>query len=562
MSAARWGDVVFNEVMADPNPPVDFDREYLELYNRSGQMWDLEGWVLHVNDRVYTLSGTHLEAGTLLSPGSFAVLHSVTLPNNGATLALFTPTGEVVHAARYRIPWDGEAWKKEGGWSLESPDTDQICTISDLWEFSGDPAGGTPGMVNSNSRRVEDVEPPVLLYSGFADPADAELGREQEGDRAWEQGGGRSGDQAGLLRIFFSEPVVMDPEELGLVVMQPGNVLPLEACFPGPLTDILELRFPADLQERLHFNVDIPRVRDCSGNESRGLQAKAGRVSEPAFGSVLINEIMFDPEEGKPEYIELTKAGQQYYDLRELAIHVTERGGMPDDPVPLSDHSRLMVPGTFLVLSACTEQLREAYRLERSGLWAEVEGLKAMNNHQGTLFLTDRAGNVVDRVDYGEEMHAAILSDTRGISLERISEERSGSDPDNWHSAAAIAGYATPGRINSQAMTATESDLLFQVEPQVFSPDNDGYEDLLEILVSNGSQGWVLSLWITDLQGHLLRRLANNHLCGPQARYTWDGTREDGGMLLPGIYVIHATGYHPATGGRWIRKRAAGLVYR
>jgi hypothetical protein len=221
-----------------------------------------------------------------------------------------------------------------------------------------------------------------------------------------------------------------------------------------------------------------------------------------------------------------------------------------------------LVPGSFLVVTKCEEHLREAYHLDRSGQWVELEGLRKLNNEGGTIFLTDRAGNVLDRVDYGDQMHAEILSDTRGISLERISWARSGSDPENWHSAAAIEGYATPGRVNSQAISETGTDLLFQVEPSVFSPDNDGYQDLLEIVVSTGVSGWIISLWITDLQGNHLKNLANNHLTGPRAIYTWDGTHEDGRMVPTGICVVHATAYHPSTGEQWIRKRAVGLVYR
>jgi hypothetical protein len=288
----------------------------------------------------------------------------------------------------------------------------------------------------------------------------------------------------------------------------------------------------------------------------------AGSVSVPVSGSVQINELMYDPADGYPEFIELYLPGHRFYDLQELAIHVVEAGAEANDPLPLSDHSRLMVPGTYLVVSSCTEQLREVYDLPRSGLWLELEGLKTFDNGGGTLYLTDRAGNVVDRMDYGDSMHAQILTDTRGISLERISAKRSGSDPDNWHSAAAIEGYSTPGRVNSQAINETEAEQLFQVFPQVFSPDNDGFEDVLEIEIATGEPGWILTLWITDLQGRLLKTLANNHLLGAQALYTWDGACESGGMLAPGFCVIHASAYHPGTGGRWIRKRAVGLVYR
>ena len=542
---AAWGEVVINEVMADPNPPVSYAEEYLELYNRSDRLLNLEGWVLRVNTRSYTLTETLVPGGMLLAPGAFGVVLDLTLPNEGATLSLYDSGGQLVHAARYEVPWNGADWKKEGGWALESPDPEQVCNISELWEYSSDPAGGSPGRINSQNAVLEDMESPVLLYAGYDDPANVL----DEGE-------------PGLLRLSFSEPVVLSPAELQQIVLIPGNLSPLEAHLQPPLSTVLELRFPVDLQERQLFRVKIPELSDCQGNESLSLEALAGSVSDPVWGSVQINEIMYDPAEGYAEYIELALPGNRFYDLRELAIHVVDPGDPAENPLPLSDHSRVMAPGSYVVLTSCVEHLRESYKLSRSGQWVEAEGLKALNNGGGSLFLSDRAGNVVDRVDYGDQMHAEILSDTRGISLERISGERSGSDPDNWHSAASIEGYATPGRINSQAMSGTESDQLFRVEPLVFSPDNDGFQDLLEFSISTGASGWILSLWITDLEGNMVRMLANNHLAGPLTTYLWDGGSEDGSMVAPGIYVGHAVGYHPATGGRWIRKGAMGVVYR
>lgn len=534
---ATWGEVVFNEVMADPNPPVLFAEEYLELYNRSEKELDLEDWVLQVNTRSYILSEARMPEGTILAPGDLGVVLDLTLPNAGATLSLFDPGGHLVHAAQYAIPWKGTEWKKEGGWSLESPDPEQVCNISGLWEYSRDPEGGTPGRPNSCLTVLEDREGPVLLYSGFD-------------------------DAAGILKCFFSEPVLISPAALQEIVLHPGGLHPLEAHLLTPLSMVLELRFPVDLQDRPHFKVSIPDVSDCQGNECLSPEAVAGTRSNPAPESVQFNELMYDPADGYPEYIELHLPGSRYYDLREMAIHVVKEGEPANDPLPLSDHSRLMVPGSYLVVTACVEQLREVYGLPLSGQWVEAEGMKTLDNTGGTLYLTDRAGMVLDRMDYGDRMHAEILTDTRGISLERISGERSGSDVDNWHSAAAIEGYATPGRINSQAISEEETEQVFQIFPGVFSPDNDGYEDLLEMRVSTGEPGWVLSLWITDLQGNLLKKLANNHLVGAQSLYTWDGEYEKGGMVPPGFCVVHATAFHPHTGGRWIRKRAVGLVYR
>lgn len=543
---SSWGEVVINELMADPHPAVYWDEEYLELFNRSGREVDLKAWILLVNQRRYELSEIHMPGGTLLEAESFGLIKNIILPNDGAVLSLYDTQGNLVHAASYLTPWDGMPWKKEGGWSLESPDPDQVCIVSELWEFSEDPQGGTPGKKNSRDAILEDHLSPALLYTGFtkANPAD-----EGEGS-------------SGMLRVYFSEALGMRPSELSEIVMYPGMLSPLEVNIPGPMFKVLELRFPVDLQERSFFRVLIPRVEDCQGNESLALEAKAGSVGVAGFGSVQINEIMYEPEEGMPEFIELHLPGNRFYDLKDLAIHLEDRDDPPMHPVPLSDHSRIMEPDSYLVISRFQEHLRSAYQLDRSGQWLGLGEQLGLANGGGTIYLTDRAGKVVDRADYGDEFHSEILSDKRGVSLERISSDRSGRDPDNWHSAASIEGYATPGRKNSQALGEAETQDRLELKPLVFSPDNDGYQDLLQLNISNGEPGWVLNIWLTDLQGNILRTLANNHLCGPMIQYTWDGAREDGSMVLSGLYVVHVAAYHPSSGRRWIRKGAVGLVYR
>ena len=102
---------------------------------------------------------------------------------------------------------------------------------------------------------------------------------------------------------------------------------------------------------------------------------------------------------------------------------MVEEGAVPDQPVPLSDHSRLVLPGQYLVLTRSAFHLMDAYQLELSGSLVEVEELPAMKSSGGTLYLTDRAGNVVEMVHYRAEMHMDLITDQHGISLERVSAD-------------------------------------------------------------------------------------------------------------------------------------------
>ena len=94
---AVWGDLVWNEVMADPAPPVQLpDREYVELYNRSGESLTLTGWQLAVNGRVYLLDDLEVDPGLQLLPGQYVVLCGINLPNEGGELVLLNGQGVLI----------------------------------------------------------------------------------------------------------------------------------------------------------------------------------------------------------------------------------------------------------------------------------------------------------------------------------------------------------------------------------------------------------------------------------------------------------------------------------
>jgi hypothetical protein len=345
-------------------------------------------------------------------------------------------------------------------------------------------------------------------------------------------------------------------------ILDPGAYTPESAKLIDPLSDILQLRFSEDFHQWNSYRLSLSGLNDCAGNKSQDLVFRAGKIARAVVGSVLVNEIMYDPEEGGPAFVELYLPGEKVYDLYDLSIHLGEEGSIPDHPIPLSSHSRLALPGQYLVLTPSVPHLMEYYGLPLSGQWIELDGLQGMKRNSGVIYLTDRAGNVVDMAVYKDEMHAELLNDPRGVSLERISPERPGSDPANWHSAASIEGYATPGRINSQSAIVQEAGRLLEVSPEVFTPDNDGTGDLLNITLTPGGPDWVVSVWITDLQGNRIRVLANNHVAAPTLRYTWDGEGTNNNMQAMGFYVVHARGYHPPSGEQWVRRRAVGLVYR
>ena len=574
-SRAGWGDVVINEVMCDPTPAVSLPEcEYLEFFNRSDHMLELEGWHVKINEKDHVLDPLRIgpgEFGILAGPGGEDLLagpggedllagpggevlsgpeggdtmqkrililpsSAPLLPNGGATIALYNSGGTLVHVARYGDPGKGPGWKGEGGWSLEATDPDRVCHTSRLWEYSVDPRGGTPGKKNSIYSPQTDTEPPRLAYTGI--------------------------DNAGSITLHFTEMIRILPEHKTGIVLRPSGVRPDSISTGQPVFDNITLYFPAIHPGSGDRYLLVPSVSDCSGNRSPLLNIPVGQVAVPRFSSVQINEVMYDPPEGAPEFIELHNPGDLFYDLGKICLDVAKEGGSLTDPEIIGEHSRVLPPGGYAVITGSSREGINVYGSKHPEKWLRVENMPALPNTGGTIYLTERSGNVIDLVHYNDRMHMAVLDDTRGISLERISSERPGTDPGNWHSAASIAGYSTPGEQNSQSLRNVESGKELSLEPKVFSPDQDGYQDILQISIDTGEQGWVIRLWVTDLKGRLVRQLANNHVAGINSEYFWDGERDDGRMAGEGIFVVHLRGYHPSSGSRLNRKVAAGVIYR
>lgn len=532
---AEWGDLVFNEVMADPDPPVGFSLgEYVELFNRSEYQLNLEGWCLKVGERKYDLDKG--EGALLMEPGEYRVFSPPSLSNQKSSLAIYSKEGVLVHATTYKIPYESPQWKREGGWSLESPDPEQVCNISKLWEYSVDRRGGTPGEVNSVKGERPDHTAPRFLYFGY--------------------------ETAGEITLYFSEPVHLAEDKVNEVLLYPGGYQAMQLLSNPALGERLLCRFSIDISQLSGFTISLPALSDCSGNILQDLQIKGGQAKVPVTGSVLVNEIMYDPLDGAAEYIELFNPGPNFVDIRDLGLDVTGEGEVQDGFLPLSESSRMMGPDEYLVLTGNVDHLMDSYGLEISGCWVELEDLKSLPDGGAKIWLMNRSGNGIDVVSYGDELHMELISDTRGISLERINPARTGSDPGNWHSAASIENYATPGRLNSHFLPLSDQGRDLVLEPRVFSPDNDGYNDLLVILPGIEESGSVIRLWITQADGSPVRMLANMHIAGSSSQYSWDGRHDNGQMAEEGFYVVHLRGFNPTSGSRWNRKCAVGVVYR
>jgi hypothetical protein len=132
------------------------------------------------------------------------------------------------------------------------------------------------------------------------------------------------------------------------------------------------------------------------------------------------------------------------------------------------------------------------------------------------------------------------LISIKGISLERISFDRATEDPSNWHSASHNAGYGTPAYKNSQYAEFTFEDSPFTITPEIFSPDNDGYNDVLGILYKFDEPGYHVEITIYDSKGRLVKKLVKKEVTGIEGTFLWNGINENNEKAGIGIYIIYS----------------------
>ncbi|HMP86021.1 MAG TPA: hypothetical protein PKE63_02020, partial [Lacibacter sp.] len=125
-----------------------------------------------------------------------------------------------------------------------------------------------------------------------------------------------------------------------------------------------------------------------------------------------------------------------------------------------------------------------------------------------------------------------------GVSLERINQAAATQREEKWTSAAKNAGYGTPTAQNSQFRQDLQVQGEVTVSPEVFSPDNDGFDDFLFISYRFPEPGYTMNVTIFDASGRPVKALLRNAYCGQTGTFRWDGLDDKFAKLPMGPYVV------------------------
>jgi len=554
--------VVINEIMYAPQGD---EPEWIELLNVTADTLSLSGWSVSDHGlarKVLTGPGPWAlmpgQFALVARDGSFLAIHpTVSCPFFMAEFSalnnvtadgplLYSDQGITIDSIQYDPSWSGG----QLGRSLERTDSDAPPSAASPWMVCTDSSGSTPGRQNSTARLAYDLAVSSLEVASTGAPeyqigiTVTNVGKLPVPEHEVLLSDDRNGDQRG------------DEHEL-LVVLRGSEVLQ-----PG---DSLRHEWNATIQLPGEHTV-IGEVRSATDERSSNNRATAVVRARHHPGVLVVNEIMYEPLEGSCEWVELYNRSSEDVDIRmwELSDAPTPAGSA--HRVLMSALSRLVRPGDYVVIAGDSTITGAPYHLTQAALGVHLvvaggsSGLGLANDGDAVL-VRDLSGNTVDSLAYSPLMHHAALIDVRGRSLERIRPDGLTNDHSNWSTASGTQG-GSPGSRNTIFAAIVSGAAALSVQPNPFSPDQDGYEDFCIILVELPFPAALVRARVFDTRGRLVRTLANAEAVGARTEIIWDGLDDRRGRVPVGPYVVLVEASDASTGARVVHKAVAVVATR
>jgi len=535
------GDVIFNEVMFE-NPLKSF--EYIEIYNTSNKLLDVSGLVFTTRKTDGTLNtGNVIPTGTELLPNGYLALCSnadtvrnfhvcpaesnivttswSTLNNESSTLVLVNANKDTIYdELTYNVKWHNSWVKDPKGIALERTAPELPTQNSASWH-SALPAGnyGTPGYRNSE---FLDVQSPVWNSFVLQQPKKLALGFSEVMD--------------------FSNATFSVDQEMGK---------PVSKSISADKTSIT-LTFATDFEKGKIYCLQTTGLTDLAGNALNISQRNIGIAEPIAINDLKFNEVMFDNPDNSVEYIEIFNTSDKLLEVSGLVFTTRKTDGTLNTGNAFPAQTNILPKG-YLALCSDAETVRNYHNCPPESNIVTTDW-STLNNESSTLVLTNSAKDTTyDELTYNVKWHHALVKNQKGVALERINPNLPTQDAASWHSAASEVNYGTPGYKNSQYRDINSqglSEKIVWTDPESFSPDNDGVDDVCFIHYKTDTNGYVANVSILNSVGLKVIQLASNILLSSEGFLTWDGRTASGKNANVGIYVLYFELFNPENGAK------------
>lgn len=526
---AVYNDIVINEIFPDPSPQIDLPTvEFIELWNRSTEDIALAGFKYSDPSTTYTFTKDSIKANqyvilcAVADTAQFKTYGKVigispwpSLNNTSDQIKLVNQNGTTISEVNYSDTWYNDATKKQGGYTLELIDPLSTCKQSQNYSASNNASGGTPGKQNSIYLSNRTTDPLRLINVSLKDSVTLSLTFDR----------GLDSLQATLPSHYS---------------VNNGVGTPISVSPVPPTFSTIEIKYSQQLNRNQTYSVTVNGLTDCGGNT---LTNQSLNFVYPAImqkGDVIINEVLFNPRTGGVDFVEVYNKSDKVLDFKDLkiaTIHSTK-----DSVISIKNVSAttlLFQPKTYWVLTSNPDTVKSQYYTSNPNNFIKISTMPSYADDKGKVVILKDTTRL-DQLNYNKSMHFALLKDVEGVSLERSSFTQETNATGNFRSATAASGYATPADKNSQYLediTATADEIY--LPSSTFSPDNDGFEDILRIQYNFSAPSKVANLTIYNDQGQMIKKLIRNETLNAQGQWIWDGLDENNAKARTGIYILY-----------------------
>jgi len=513
--------VVINEVYYD-HPGKDEGWEFVEIYNAGDAPLDLSLWSLESLDGASGRRTTVWTAppDTRIAPGEFfCIAGSARNPAPG--LLLKGTLGNGPDAVRL-VSSSGVADLVGYG----------ACASSDLYESSpaADVAAGSslarkPDGVDSDVNGADFVA--SAPTPGRRNFFQRDIGLRFAGDGSLPCRGARFPikvmiDNHGLSPFAGGVSILTEVSEGGVMASFARSELNLDLA--ASAADSLDITLNAPPADR--FTVRAYCVEAPDENPSND-SAIVSIASSP--GVVVINEIMYRPDKGMSEWIELENRSAEECNL--VSWTMCDATGSRR---LVSALDFMIAPGGFAILAKDSAGFAREFPSCAAPVKSPEDGWPSLNdadrgNVADIVALLDGGGVIVERISYRD-----LLGSERGRSIERISPDVCGDrDGGIWHRCAARSG-ATPGRENTALIERMPRRHGIAVSPNPLCLARDRSAAITGDL-AEGESGFFVRIF--DLAGFEVRRIFGESGGARVFSCRWDGRANDNSPVRTGLYV-------------------------
>lgn len=186
-------------------------------------------------------------------------------------------------------------------------------------------------------------------------------------------------------------------------------------------------------EDEMNFIVELQCDADEFAINNQAQLTTHGVLINEVRGDLVINEIMYAPNDDEPEWIELLNVSSKEINLKNYQVADNTSS------TKIFEETYIISPNKFLVI-AKDSAIFQKYEVQSNVL---IASFPSLNNSGDKVILLDSLNRIIDSLEYSPEWGG-----DNGTSLEKIVPEGLSTDLWNWKSCTDILG-ATPGKINS-----------------------------------------------------------------------------------------------------------------